>query len=94
MWQSQALSRSASREQRFYCSARRQMVAVGDCLEEYLDSNAFRRLRSRCYRCMQGRAVRAAWSADLLTDAWPTPKTPQARAGGGPGEAGKNRVAP
>lgn len=87
-----AVSIYGDREQQFYCAARRRLIAVGDCLEDYLDANALRRHRSRCYRCMQGRAVRAAWSTDRLTDGWPTPSGPQVRASGPCPECGKTRV--
>ncbi len=82
-----------SRWTQFYCVARRRLTTVGDCLEDFLDTNALRRRRSRCYRCAQGREVREGWSSDRLTADWPTPSEPPLRVERRAGDA-KARTAP
>ena len=42
----------------FYCRSKKRRVGVGDCLERYVDANAFENKRSACWRCFQGKRTR------------------------------------
>ncbi len=42
----------------FYCRARRKELTLDKCLNDYLESNAFEKRRSACFRCPQGRKNR------------------------------------
>jgi len=49
----------------FYCRARRKVLTLEKCLDDYLDANAFERRRSACYRCPQGRKNRECFARGL-----------------------------
>jgi hypothetical protein len=42
----------------FCCRARRKELSLDKCLNDYLESNAFEKRRSACFRCPQGRKNR------------------------------------
>lgn len=46
----------------FYCRARRKELTLDKCLNDYLESNAFEKRRSACFRCPQGRKNRELFS--------------------------------
>ena len=46
----------------FYCRAKKKRLSVEECLERYVDSNAFEKKRSACWRCYQGRSTRSEYS--------------------------------
>jgi len=46
----------------FHCKARRKTLALDKCLNDYLESNAFDRKSSACFRCPQGRKNREAFA--------------------------------
>lgn len=43
----------------FYCKSKKRRVATEECLERYVDANAFEQKRSACWKCGQGRKVRS-----------------------------------
>ena len=45
-------------EETFYCRAKRRRVALPNCLDGYLNANAFAQRRRACWRCPQGRKIR------------------------------------
>lgn len=47
----------------FYCRARRRRLVLEKCLEDYVESNAFNRRKSACWRCPQGRRNRERYAA-------------------------------
>jgi len=51
-----------SLEDTFYCKARRKFLTLEKCLEDYLNANAFEKVRSACYRCPQGRRNRESFA--------------------------------
>jgi hypothetical protein len=51
-----------SLEDTFYCKARRKVLKLEKCLDDYLNANAFDKRRSACYRCPQGRRNREAFA--------------------------------
>lgn len=46
----------------FYCRAKKRKVRFGECLERFVDANAFDDKRSACWRCFQGRKYREEFS--------------------------------
>lgn len=54
--QSRCLSES------FYCRARRRVMVLERCLNDYLTANAFEKKRSVCYRCPQGKSNRESFA--------------------------------
>lgn len=53
---------SVQLEDEFYCRPRRKRLTIDDCLEDYMDANAYEKQRSACYRCPLGRNVRRAFA--------------------------------
>jgi hypothetical protein len=49
----------------FYCRSKKRRVSVGDCLEKYLDANAFEKQRSACWRCFQGKQTRMDFAVGI-----------------------------
>lgn len=49
----------------FHCRARRKMLTLNRCLNDYLESNAIRQRRSACFRCMLGRKNREIYAGTL-----------------------------
>jgi hypothetical protein len=47
----------------FYCRSKKRRVPVEDCLEKYVDANAFDKKRSACWRCYQGKKTRTDFAA-------------------------------
>lgn len=47
----------------FYCRSKKRRVTMAECLERYVDANAFENKRSACWRCYQGRKVRSDYAA-------------------------------
>lgn len=47
----------------FYCRSKKRRVSMEECLERYVDANAFENKRSACWRCYQGRKVRTDYAA-------------------------------
>jgi len=47
----------------FYCRSKKRRVSMMECLERYVDANAFENKRSACWRCYQGRKVRIDFAA-------------------------------
>jgi hypothetical protein len=43
-----------SLDQVFYCRPRRRRLAIGTCLDDYMNANAFADKRSACWRCPLG----------------------------------------
>ena len=46
----------------FFCRARRKEMTLDKCLNDYLESNAFEKRRSACFRCPQGRKNRECYA--------------------------------
>jgi len=46
----------------FYCRAKKRRVTLSECLEKYVDANAFEKSRAACWRCYQGRKNRQEFS--------------------------------
>ncbi len=46
----------------FYCRSKKRRVTLEECLERYVDANAFEQKRSVCWRCYQGRKLRADYA--------------------------------
>lgn len=46
----------------FYCRPRRRKLKIEQCLEDYLNANAFEERRSACFRCSLGCANRQNYS--------------------------------
>ena len=47
----------------FYCRARRKVLCLERCLDDYLQANAFDVKRAACFHCPQGRKNRERFSA-------------------------------
>jgi hypothetical protein len=47
----------------FHCRSRRRDVTLDQCLDGYVEANAFERRRSACFRCPLGRKNREAFAA-------------------------------
>jgi len=47
---------------RFYCRSKKRQVSVGDCLEKYVEANAFDKKRSACWHCFQGKQTRTEYA--------------------------------
>lgn len=46
----------------FYCRPRRKHLPLEKCLDDFMESNAFEKRRSACFRCPQGRRNRESFS--------------------------------
>lgn len=46
----------------FYCRSRRRQLSMEECLDGYVDANAFERKRCACFRCPQGRRYRETFA--------------------------------
>lgn len=53
----------AIESQEFYCRSKKRKVTTMECLERYVDANAFENKRSACWRCYQGKKVRTDYAA-------------------------------
>ncbi len=49
----------------FYCHSKKRQVQIVDCLERYVDANAFEKRRSACWRCYQGKKTRTDFSQGI-----------------------------
>ncbi len=49
-------------EDRFYCRSRRCVMTLEECIDRYVDADAFLARRSTCFRCPQGRRQRQAFA--------------------------------
>lgn len=47
----------------FYCRHRRRTVSLDQCLDGYLNANAFPIRGSACWRCVQGWQIRRDFAA-------------------------------
>jgi hypothetical protein len=67
-WNRKAMKEATQRRSRmsmvelFYCRSKKRRVQVSDCLERYVDANAFDKKRSACWRCYQGKKTRTEFS--------------------------------
>lgn len=48
----------------FFCKPRRKVLGMEKCLTDYLNSNAFEKRRSVCWRCSFGRKNREDFSEE------------------------------
>jgi len=48
----------------FYCRTKKRRLTVGDCLEHYVDANAFEKRKSACWRCFQGKRTRVDYALE------------------------------
>jgi hypothetical protein len=62
MAHSQALPKDLALKDSFYCRARRRQITLFKCLDDYMNSNAFEKRSSACWRCQQGRVNRENFS--------------------------------
>ena len=46
----------------FYCRPRRKHLPLEKCLDDFMESNAFEKRRSACFRCPQGRRNRESFA--------------------------------
>jgi hypothetical protein len=52
----------------FYCRTKKRRLTVGDCLERYVDANAFEKRKSACWRCFQGKRTRVDFAHETEND--------------------------
>lgn len=52
-------------EDQFYCRSRRTAVSVEKCLDDFVWANGLEQRRSACFRCPDGRKVRAAFAGPV-----------------------------
>ena len=46
----------------FYCRSKKRKLTMGECVDKYVESNAFDKRRSTCWRCFQGRKNRTDYA--------------------------------
>ncbi len=50
-------------DDRFYCRAKRRLVMLVNCLDDYVDATSLEKRRSACFHCPAGRRNRDAYAA-------------------------------
>jgi len=51
-------------DDQFYCRAKRRIVMLMNCLDDYVDATSLEKRRSACYHCPHGRRNRETYASD------------------------------
>lgn len=57
-----------SLDDRFYCRAKRRVVMLVNCLDDYVDATSLEKRRSACFHCPHGRRNREAYASSGEAD--------------------------